>query len=61
MTVLHSMVQETEKLYNTLSRYSALGSLMLLSELAAKFNSSYFELSDLKFLMNQYYISTSTH
>ena len=50
-----------QKLYNTLSCYSALGNLMLVSELAAKLNSSYFELSDLKFLMNQYYISTSPH
>jgi len=34
---------------------------MLLSEIAAEFNSSCFELSDLKFLMKQYYICTSTH
>ena len=34
---------------------------MLLSELAAKFNISCFEPSDYKWLMDQYYINTSTH
>lgn len=34
---------------------------MLLSELASKFNISCFEPSDYKWLMDQYYINTSTH